>query len=169
MTSLTAVLELEPARYATRVHAHPNASSAEDPEGWTRYGSESHRDGGIVGVTPYKPGSWFVPLSSITDAAVLRTILGAAFRDLTRWEVDELGPLPGGYVLVHGGEERARLLLGPRESRGLGGGFQQHSDPGWAISAGYDAGAGYHSPSVATLPQSSARIALSASSLMGKA
>jgi hypothetical protein len=109
MTSLTPALELAPGRFSLRERPSPGVSMAENPQGWLQYWSDSLEDAGIVGLTPWHPGSWLVPLRAISDAHVLRTILLGTFDDFAERDADEIGPLRGGFVLSHG---EAHILPG---------------------------------------------------------
>jgi hypothetical protein len=101
MTSLTPVLELEPAAFAMRSHQTPSGSATEDPEGWFRYWSESLADAGIRGLIPWKRGSWFVTLDQLSDPALLRLLVNRLRPDIATSDLDEIGPLSGGYILSH--------------------------------------------------------------------
>jgi hypothetical protein len=101
MTSLTPVLELEPATFATRAHETPSASAAEDPEGWFRYWSESLADAGIQGLVPWTRGSWFVTIDQVRDPGLLRLLITRQNPDIATSDLEEIGPLSGGYFLSH--------------------------------------------------------------------
>jgi hypothetical protein len=101
MTSLTPVLELEPAAFATRSHQTPSASAAEDPEGWFRYWSESLADAGIQGLIPWSRGSWFVTIDQLGDPGLLRLLVTRHRPDIATSDLEEIGPFSGGYILSH--------------------------------------------------------------------
>jgi hypothetical protein len=101
MTSLTPVLELEPAAFATRSHQAPSGSGTEDPEGWFRYWSESLADAGIRGLTPWTRGSWFVSIDQLRDPGLLQLLVTHHNPDIATSDLDEIGPLSGGYILSH--------------------------------------------------------------------
>jgi hypothetical protein len=101
MTSLMPTLELTAGTYSTRDRPLPTGSGAENPRGWKDYWTESLADSGIFGLAPLAVGHSLVALSDLTDAVVLRTILRKTLEDVADWNLDELGPLEGGYVLQH--------------------------------------------------------------------
>jgi len=101
MASLTPVLELQPSSFATRSHQSPSGSSTEDPEGSFRYWSESLADAGIQGLIPWRRGSWFVSIDQLRDPRLLRLLVTLANPDIATSDLDEIGPLSGGYILSH--------------------------------------------------------------------
>jgi hypothetical protein len=103
MTELIPVLELEPASYATHSHASPCVSALEDVAGWDAYWRASLADSGITDLTPWRRGSWNVPLTEFSASETLRTVLRHELRDAPDWDLDHIGPLSGGYILVHEG------------------------------------------------------------------
>ena len=66
-------------------------------------GRDSLADSGIVGLTPLDVGYALVALSELTEPVALRKILEKSLEEMTDWDLDELGPLAGGYVLQHQG------------------------------------------------------------------
>ncbi|MBO6933314.1 MAG: hypothetical protein JJ863_00010 [Deltaproteobacteria bacterium] len=95
--SLIPVVEFEPARFATMERTPPTSG-----EEWARYWQAALQDAGIVGLTPYAPGSWFVPVESLADPLAIRGLLDLALVDARELGVDAIGPLNGGYVLEVG-------------------------------------------------------------------
>ncbi|MEM1415064.1 MAG: hypothetical protein AAGH15_09200 [Myxococcota bacterium] len=102
MVTLTPVLELEPGRYATRARSHPTKSGSEDPAGWDRFWRDCLADAGITDLTPWRPGSWLVPLDQFAASETLRKVLREELACVTDWR-QEIGALAGGYVLQHEG------------------------------------------------------------------
>jgi hypothetical protein len=97
---LVPVLELEPARFATRERPLPSGSCREVPQEWDRYWRASLADSGIVGLTPLRPGSWHVPAASLTDPAILGKLLAAVVKD---WGGPESLTDPDGKPVLDGG------------------------------------------------------------------
>src|SRR5262245_33157519 len=103
MTELIPVLELEPTTYATQSHASADVSTIEDPAGWDAYWRASLADSGIMNLTPWRVGSWCVPLTEFSASHSLETVLKFELRDPSEWTPEQVGPLCGGYVLRHDG------------------------------------------------------------------
>jgi hypothetical protein len=97
---LVPVLELSPARFATRERPLPTGSGREVSQEWDRYWRDALADSGIVGLTPIRPGSWHVPAASLTDPILLGKLLAAAVKD---WEGPESLTDPDGKPVLDGG------------------------------------------------------------------
>ncbi|XYH92971.1 hypothetical protein ACMHYB_34585 [Sorangium sp. So ce1128] len=97
---LMPVAELEPGRFGSV--PHPSSGP------WTATESDSYwraclRAGGLVGVDPIVPGSWFVAIDALTSQDALIKVLHAHLGDSVPAD-DEVGPLCGGLALVDGVE-----------------------------------------------------------------
>ncbi|WP_437313235.1 hypothetical protein [Sorangium sp. So ce385] len=93
---LVPVVELEPGRFGSA--PHPSSGP------WTATESDSYwraclRGGGLVGVDPIVPGSWFVAIDALTSQDALITVLRAHLGDSVPAD-DEVGALSGGLALV---------------------------------------------------------------------
>jgi hypothetical protein len=100
-TSLTPVLELRASTFSTRDRPLPAGSRRENPTEWHDRCVASLADSGLVGLAAFPIGSQFCPLDQLTPEFV-RIILQKELADVTEWNLDEVGPLSGGYVLTHG-------------------------------------------------------------------
>jgi hypothetical protein len=105
---LVPVLELSPARFATRQRPLPSGSGREVPQEWDRYWRDALADSGIVGLEPLRAGWWHVPTASLTDPILVGKLLAAVVKDWGGLEslTDPEGKpvLDGGLALFQGGE-----------------------------------------------------------------
>ena len=103
----TPVLEFEPCDFSTNEKVSPKASFKENPEDWYHYWKESLADSNIINLEPYTKGSWFVPLSSITEESHLICYLENFFSDIEEDEdltvIEQTSSLYGGYILEYKG------------------------------------------------------------------
>ncbi|WP_434044829.1 MULTISPECIES: hypothetical protein [Sorangium] len=102
---LRPVVELEPGAYGCAPQPSTGPWTAEESETYWR---ACLRGGGIVGVDPITPGSWLVPLDALRSDDLIRRVLQVHFADGSPADLDEIGPLCGGFALVDGG---ATLIL----------------------------------------------------------
>lgn len=98
---LLPVVELEPGVYGSA--PQPSTSPWPTEEG-DAYWRACLRVGGVVGVNPVVPGSWLVALDALDSAHVLYNVLRVHFIDGVLGDLDEIGPLCGGFALVDGNE-----------------------------------------------------------------
>lgn len=105
---LVPVVELDPSTFATRDRPPPPANGPDQPAAWTQYWHDSLADGGVVGVEPLRPASWFVTVPQLRSPGTLGKILVGLLRSWGGTEAlaDPDGPpvLSGGLVLCHAGE-----------------------------------------------------------------
>jgi len=131
---LTPVVELSPSDYSTRERPSPSGSGAEDPAGWLAYWSDCLADSGIVDLTPWPGGTFWVPVHRLTDpalAVVIRCLLEDVREDA---DPDEIPPLAGGFALTGPDGE----VFEPGCCSDLGGleawaGAAACTDPGWTM------------------------------------
>ncbi len=99
---LMPVVELEPAAFATKEHLTPNCVQAEDEAGWEAYWRDSLADVDVE--IEHLPGTWFVPLRAVLANRSARVIISRIADLENAAELDELGVLDGGLVLMGDGE-----------------------------------------------------------------
>lgn len=98
--SLVPVLEMLAGTYATSERPSPEGPAFDRPDAWHRYWADSLADAGITGLVDTPVASSLVSLDQLTPA-ILRVVLAKEFADTT-WDLDDLGPLTGGYLLRAG-------------------------------------------------------------------
>lgn len=96
MDTLIPVIEFAPGNYATQERNFPEY---EDRMGWDNYWRRSLADVEIVELEPIQQASWFVATSQLTLHSTLQTMLEVQFEEVDEWDIEEIPPLPGGYVL----------------------------------------------------------------------
>jgi hypothetical protein len=99
---LIPVVQLEPFVFASDDRSLPSGRYQDMPEEWHRYWLESLADSGIAGLMPVQSGSWHVPTSEFTDAALLRRALELIFQNLSEMGFScgaDCMPLNGGLAL----------------------------------------------------------------------
>jgi len=87
MTSSIPVLELEPGTFSPVSPGHPLGSAAESPAAWDAYWKESLANAGITDLTPWRPGSWLVPLDQLSMCETLRVVMRYELADVAGWLV----------------------------------------------------------------------------------
>ncbi|WP_437605226.1 hypothetical protein WMF20_29185 [Sorangium sp. So ce834] len=97
---LMPVVELEPGRFGSAPHPSSGPWTATESD---RYWRACLRAGGLVGVDPIVPGSWFVAIDALTSQDALITVLRVHLGDSVPAD-DEVGALSGGLALVDDGE-----------------------------------------------------------------
>ncbi|MGK3992336.1 hypothetical protein [Sorangium sp. So ce1024] len=97
---LVPVVELEPSRFGSAPYPRQSPWTTEESE---RYWRTCLRAGGIVGIDPIAPGSWFVTIDALASRDALIKLLRAHLGDSVPPD-DEVGALGGGLALVDGAE-----------------------------------------------------------------
>ncbi|WP_437774916.1 hypothetical protein [Sorangium sp. So ce1097] len=97
---LVPVVELEPSRFGSAPCPRRGPWTTEESE---RYWRACLRAGGMVGIDPIVPGSWFVATDALTSQDALIKVLQAHVGDSVPAD-DEVGALSGGLALVDGAE-----------------------------------------------------------------
>ncbi|OJT24984.1 hypothetical protein BO221_11390 [Archangium sp. Cb G35] len=110
---LVPVVEFEPGSYARQERPRPGGSGEEVPRDWQHYWEQSLADSGLH-LEPLFSGSWFVPISRLTDPHVLRQMLRIKLETIDSAEpvelFDRVIAMSGGQVLFEG----EHVVLTPR-------------------------------------------------------
>jgi hypothetical protein len=113
-SKLIPLIELDPSLFRKADRSPPDIGS-EDTAGWERYWLDSLADSGIVGLKPFL-GYWLVAVSDLVHPQHLARLVEVWIDRCEAWagdtsddgtravNLDELGPLNGGYCLQAHGE-----------------------------------------------------------------
>jgi hypothetical protein len=106
MLKLIPVVEFEPGFFKSDDRDNPIVSNNDTFEDWSEYWKNSLADSGIMNITPFQEGSWFVEVSQLTPE-IVEILLNKRYRSSVK--SSKFYSLVGGYVL----EEETSLLSTP--------------------------------------------------------